>query len=1508
MKKYKFLLAALLGCLLGVQTIDAQVINAKNDNFFVQPGAVGITSNLNVLANDFYGDACTVENLMVNITTGSATPLGAAVWYDATSHTIGYYASTVSGTDSLEYEIFCSGDPVNKSSAKVYIYVNEKPGAVSDASCFTKPSGITFDIVEVAHSDNSLHVPSSLSETLAGDIDNDGEVELIITTLLSKGISQRAGNIIVYRYNTSTDALDVKYVIPVTGWDTSIAFVDTFIAFAKITGGGVNTTSTASIFFANPAEGKLYRYDLTGTGTSAYTETWSVALREPGDPNVHYLGPQPFITDIMGDGNQQIICGPKVFNADTGALLMEATDASGIPVVSTTTNTVAANNYSFGRFGLPLHSTISNYQLGMIAVDVDEDGLPELIGGDCVYKVTIGDYATNNTALNTYRLWRRANYKDDLATVWDANHTANIGIGDGGTAVIDIDLDGKLEVVVSSKVGGIRFGSYSADACVYVYNPRTGQLLHDNVINNIQLGGWPPSRPFAGDIDGDGYPEFAITAYCTIRAFKLNAATRTLTPRWDLPTTDTSAATTLSMFDFSQDGQARLIYRDETTLRIIQDTISTIGLGPGAKVEYTFNNVTSGTANEYPIVADVDGDDHAEIIVTGGYGAATTSYTNGELRVFAAAGAEKWAPARKLWHQSTYNPVFINDDLTIPTHPISPAAKFIAADGTITRPFNNFLQQSTLLNTEGTMTAEGADLSFKSGAPRKIGYDAGGNLEVKVTIQNIGGVAFTGPINFQMYSFVDGSPAVYTKLNPTPSFTDPNTSGLHPSISRDIAFTVPVASLPVAGAFDGYAITMNLSTDPGDLSPAYSGMIECHEGYNNRALGFNALDGMAILCEGSSATLEVNPAGTYDVQWYLPTPGGNILQNGGAFSDTYNFGPKDNKPVSHMLVQAFYTGSGLPVSPMMDTVYIYRAPDSLVWTNSTLNGDWHDEANWHNPATNHYPIANVPQACTNVLIPAGAGLNFPDLSLTTALPYAPLGVPTADSIYFNFGGEIKRPDLLTYNKAFVKTNLRVHRWYMFAPPLKDFYVGDFYLNDPIPANDLVTSYIKIWGENNSSQGPFANLINTPGWSWLINEPDVTFDPGQGVGIWLSDNNDDFSTAEHQFAFPKKDTQYNVYYKGTTTPNLHFPTYTLPSRADANRFIFDGSGAGGANFNLTAKADAAGDLVMVSNPFMAHLDFDQFYAANSTKIQNYYQILNANGSTYDTYQIGTGGTLTKDIAPMQSFIVVAKGAFSKLSTPLTVNGTMTTRVPGNTLKSAAASAESVSKMVVPVTVTQGNSKSRTFLSFGDNYSATYSDNEDVVALFTSTGSDVQPIGSYSFTGEGKRVNVNALPYEYIKNGGSIPLGFRTPLSEKITINVGNLTSLLVADSKACLHDAATGKDYDLNQQSMYTFDNVTPDENLFIENRFSLKIVKVETGIKPEVTDDDKTIVVTVKDNQLHVKSQEVIDEVYVYNVQGQIIYSAKPNNYSLNATLGDDNLVIVKVYAGNKTVSKKIIK
>ncbi|GAB6013024.1 T9SS type A sorting domain-containing protein [Viscerimonas tarda] len=1493
MRKYKLLLVALLGCLFTAQSLRADII-ANPDVFFITPDAPYTNSYLDVLTNDFYGDDCELSFLDVQIVT-LPSKSGSAAVFDAATHTIRYRSGVSSGVDSLVYSIKCPSNP-SPVTAKAYLYIADSPDVISSADCFVKPTPIPWGIAELVRTTTGApdNYVSGVSNILTGDIDNDGKAEIFVynanmSTVLGTGAHSGAiDKILVFEYNydeiARTHRLDLDYEIPLPGEQVSYAYGNFAIASLSDDADGCGSLFVAFTGTANDAATGipplLLRYKYTpGTG---FVEEW----RKQYSSTTLFRNPSPLLVDLMGDGHKQVVVCNRIYDAETGTLLIDG-DQTPQPI---TPSAVALDgyNYSLGIFGHQGGSNHIGYQATLVAGDVDGDGTMELVGGDCVYKVSITDYNNDYTPVspNTFTLWQRA----DRARPY---------IVDGGTALADFDLDGKLDVVVTGKVLS------PASSSVYIYNPRTGAIMHTNDVISIPNRN-VSSQPFVGDLDGDGYPEIAMTAYCIINAYKLDLTTGLLNLMWNLPTTDTSAATTLSLFDFRQSGTAQLIYRDETTLRIIDgreyaDDGSTLILQgdplntdptAGTRVLYTFSGVRSSTINEYPIVADITGDGNAEILAT----AETSGGFRGELRAYGPPTGV-WAPARSVWNQIAYNPLWVNEDLTIPDHPLSPAAKFAADGGVVSRPFNNFLQQATMLNTEGTMTAEGADLVFKSGAPRKIYTDPiTGKLKVDVKIQNIGGIPFEGPINFQLYWFDDALPQNYTAVGSTP-YVVPNPSGLPPNAMLDVLFEIEAIDIPTDPSFLGYALTMNLSSAP-DETPVYSGMVECHSGHNNRTLGFNVLDGMAIICEGSSGSVTVNPAGTFDVYWYKSdyTP-----INPSNPYDTYTHPLKDATPREYLLVQAMYKGTSNVVSTTMDSVFIYRAPDSLVWNNNGNAGDWHDADNWHNPASSLYPMANIPQACTNVYIPKGnTTFGYPDLtpSNTSDLPYPPFSSPTADSIYFQFGGEVKRPDLLTYNKAFIEAELYAHRWYMFAPPLQNFYIGDLYVKNPIPALDPITSYIKIWGENNSSSGPYAQYINAPKWNWLITEPDVTFKRGQALGIWASANDD--KARLDTFAFPKKDTEYKVYYEGATNVSPDYPVYSGLDRTYANRFIFENNSAipaPGADFGLTAKSGAANELVMIGNPFMAHLSFLEFYNANSTYIYDEYQIL-SNGS-----YISGSSTTDPYIAPMQAFIVKAKGVFP--NNTLVANGNMTVNHPGRTLRSGLSGGSS-SKLEVPVTVTQAGARSVTRLKFGDHYSATYTNGEDVMSLFVANG-DVRPISGFSFSGDGQRLNLNALPYEYIKNGGTIPLGFRTPLTDKITINVGNLTNLLAENNKAYLHDAATGKDYDLTTQSMYTFDNLTLDENLFIDNRFSLKIVKVETAIA-ETQSDDETIVISVKDKLLHIESQEVIDEVYVYNVQGQIIYSAKPNNHSLNATIGGDNLVIVKVYAGGKTVSKKIIK
>src|SRR5207245_3155482 len=109
------------------------------------------------------------------------------------------------------------------------------------------------------------------------------------------------------------------------------------------------------------------------------------------------------------------------------------------------------------------------------------------------------------------------------------------------------------------------------------------------------------------DFRGDGAAGGAFVGTCGLGVLH----GRDGTPMWTGASTDRSAGSTgSSVFDFDGDLRAEVVYADETRLRIFDGATGT--------VEYETCN-TSFTAFEYPVIADVDADDHAEIVVASNY-------------------------------------------------------------------------------------------------------------------------------------------------------------------------------------------------------------------------------------------------------------------------------------------------------------------------------------------------------------------------------------------------------------------------------------------------------------------------------------------------------------------------------------------------------------------------------------------------------------------------------------------------------------------------------------------------------------------------------------------------------------------------------------------------------------------------------------------------------------------------------------------------------------------------
>lgn len=106
-------------------------------------------------------------------------------------------------------------------------------------------------------------------------------------------------------------------------------------------------------------------------------------------------------------------------------------------------------------------------------------------------------------------------------------------------------------------------------------------------------------------------------------------------------------------FDFLGDGIAEAMDADETQLFVFDGMGSALLTAPRQ----------SGTGLEYPVVADIDNDGSAEILVVSNF-----QTPGGSPAVQAIRDVDdRWIQARRIWNQHTYHVSNVREDGTIPT-------------------------------------------------------------------------------------------------------------------------------------------------------------------------------------------------------------------------------------------------------------------------------------------------------------------------------------------------------------------------------------------------------------------------------------------------------------------------------------------------------------------------------------------------------------------------------------------------------------------------------------------------------------------------------------------------------------------------------------------------------------------------------------------------------------------------------------------------------------------------
>ncbi|MCD7974094.1 MAG: VCBS repeat-containing protein [Candidatus Azobacteroides sp.] len=952
-----------------------QTFQLNTDNVFVQPNG---SARWNVLGNDELGTDHWSE-VEVEVVTYPHHADPGSVKVEAPLNMIQYVPlAGFSGRDSLEYKVFSSRQNLT-ATAWVYINVYDQPDNLYTDKCTTPAPAQEWGITSTRTNEINL---SPYQIPITGDIDGDGIVEILVSadpqTGTINGIQRYSSKIAIYKGDDITRPPTIINTVSPYSWTGISAYA---IAKTKLDG----KDSTLIVV----AEGDRYLRAYNYTGQLIWTSDVQIHTSE-------YLFPGIGFADLNRDGIPEILVYGKIFDSVTGKLLCQTPIEIGDRNLGNNT-------------GLPY------------GVDLFNDGEMYLVVGNYIYKPD--DELTTMTFVRKITPEIHALDPDKPSTA--------VTLDDGGFSLLaDIDNDGKLDLVVSIENAPQQY------TFLYVADPATGEIKASKYISFAGTR----SFPFVGDIDGDGYPEIVCiknrynggydNAYMDVLAYKYVKGNPVLQEFWKLKHADTSGGTGMTLFDFNQDGISELVYRDEENLRIING--SGVHHETGASVApydlASFSSI-SGTGHEYATIADIDGDGQAEILIVGAHpNISGTTGNIGPLWVYKTEFPETspWAPARKTWNQYLFNPVYINDDLTVPAYPLHPATEFVTKSGKRHRPFNNFFQQATELNDEGEPLFMAPDIAFVYGYPAHTIYmSATGEVDVSLFVINEGDGATHDPLSVSVYAVkTDGT---YDYLH-----TEEVHVVIEPQEQRRINFTF---NYTLHTNHTGFEVRLNEK----------NGMFffdECLTS-NNYANGKMFSPDERIICEGETELIELYPLNVYRFEWYVydksisdyryvpediwqgleGSYGYRIGHNGETLEITKN---GDMKETFYVLL---YDLDNNLLSMSFDSVCVYLTPDSLVWT-GTESADWHNYGNWldpnevdpYNPVN---PTSKIPRKCTNVLIPDGL-MVYPDLSPSTTT-YYDYTKPECRNITFEHGGEVARTDTLDYDAAYIHQQLESNR-------------------------------------------------------------------------------------------------------------------------------------------------------------------------------------------------------------------------------------------------------------------------------------------------------------------------------------------------------------------------------------------------------------------------------------------------------------------------------------------------
>lgn len=282
---------------------------------------------------------------------------------------------------------------------------------------------------------------------------------------------------------------------------------------------------------------------------------------------------------------------------------------------------------------------------GASIADLDADGSPEIVlgasafdaNGKLLWEGTAGQGSTGHGPISVVAdldgdgksevIAGNSAYRADGTVYW------TYGASDGLSIVVDTDADGSPEIVLRT------------DSTEFVVLNSNGTKKHGPVTFASAQGACAAAIS-AADFDGDGRPELAVPAGDTFYLFKPDG--RVMWQKAIDDYTNQCGASGASAFDFEGDGKYDAVYHDQNQLYVFS--------GANGTVIYSAPRY-SATIWEVPVIADVDNDGHADILITQSSSPGLKLMNN---------STNDWIATRRIWNQHTYHVSNIAESGAVP--------------------------------------------------------------------------------------------------------------------------------------------------------------------------------------------------------------------------------------------------------------------------------------------------------------------------------------------------------------------------------------------------------------------------------------------------------------------------------------------------------------------------------------------------------------------------------------------------------------------------------------------------------------------------------------------------------------------------------------------------------------------------------------------------------------------------------------------------------------------------